>query len=205
MTQRSTRGLRTCTARIWPPSREDVCWPTCLSGLTCRGLPRPPRKLELSKTSFYRYLALLNAPPDIRQALQRGEIGVMQAEKLASVDDPEDRMGLLRVATQGTPQPPIDEDHDNQGEASPDGKPPVTDPGVYSSRGQPRRAGRQDPSWAARKSLELARTLGLDIEVLSRIRKALNPRQMTRPRHHPRLCWWLRALRGRRPLVQRWP
>jgi ParB/RepB/Spo0J family partition protein len=147
-------------------------------------LPRSPasaRKLGLSKTSFYRYLALLSAPSDIRQALQRGEIGVMQAEKLASIKDPDVRSDHLRVATKGTAPSVADEDLGRQSDSSPEGKLPVTDPGVYSSAGLRRGTVRQDPSWASRKSLELSRALKLDIEDLAPITKALNARQMGAP------------------------
>lgn len=138
-----------------------------LAGLLERfDLPRSPasaRKLGLSKTSFYRYLALLKAPSDIRQALQRGEIGVMQAEKLASIKDPEVRSDHLRVATESTAEPLVGEDLGRQSDSSPDGKLPVTDPGGDWSAGQRRGTGRRDPSWAAPKSLELARALKLDV------------------------------------------
>ena len=144
-------------------------------------LPRSPasaRKLGLSKTSFYRYLSLLNAPPDIRQALQRGEIGVMQAEKLASVDDPEDRGRLLRVATQGSPNNRRSmRNHDNQGEAFARWQAARSRIlGVLISADS--RAGQAPQDRAGRhvNRSNWPRTLGLDIEVLSRIRKALNSR-----------------------------
>jgi ParB family chromosome partitioning protein len=67
------------------------------------------RKLGLSKTSFYRYLRLLEAPEDVRQALSDGHLSVRQADELRTVANPQARRDLLAAAKGGTSAAAIDE------------------------------------------------------------------------------------------------
>lgn len=144
-------------------------------------LPRSPdtaRKLGLSKTTFYRYLSLLDAPEDVQKALRDGGIGVMQAEKLATIEGPEIRSRLVKAAVAGAASDRIEETlrRHQAGE-------PVLDQleernaGSGSEESKPS-AQEEDRSWASRKTHELSDALAVSPENLKLITKALNARRI---------------------------
>lgn len=145
-------------------------------------LPRSPdtaRKLGLSKTSFYRYLSLLKAPTDVQEALRDGGIGVMQAEKLATIESPEIRVRLIEAAAAGAAPDRMEEllRRHQAGE-------PVVDQlekgNVGSGSEESKPSGQEDEqSWASRKTHELSNALAVSPENLKPITKGLNARRIS--------------------------
>lgn len=195
-------GLKRVAAIVWPPGsgafesavdtwlenlhRKDLSpieRAHMLSLLMDRfDLPRSPEtatRLGLSKTTFYRYLGLLDAPADVRDALAKGALGLALAERIGGLDAPDVRAGLLRAVEEGVPGSHIDEALAivQAGEAIPEGllgggASAGTDPG--SGGGQ-----RSSEGWSRNKVREIGRTLGLDPADLEPVAMALKARRIS--------------------------
>jgi ParB/RepB/Spo0J family partition protein len=195
-------GLRRVAAIVWPPGSDafESAVDTWLENLHRKdlspleraemlsllmdrfGLPRAPEsatRLGLSKTTFYRYLGLIDAPPDVRDALAKGALGLALAEKIGGVEAPDVRADLLRAAEDGVPARRIDEALSSvrAGEAVPDG----LLGGEAPARRGPGRGGGLGPRerWSENKVRELSRTLGLDPADLEPIAGALKARRVS--------------------------
>jgi ParB/RepB/Spo0J family partition protein len=145
-------------------------------------LPRSPEtatRLGLSKTSFYRYLGLIDTPADVKDALAKGALGLALAERIGGVDAPDIRATLIGAVEDGVPAGRIHEALSGVriGEAIPDSllgnvAPITRDP----DRG---RAGRPSEGWSRNKVRELGRTLGLDPADLEAVAGALKARRIS--------------------------
>jgi hypothetical protein len=145
-------------------------------------LPRSPEtatRLGLSKTTFYRYLGLIDTPADVRDALAKGALGLALAERIGGVDAPDVRGSLLRAVEDGVPAGRIDEALSSvqSGEVIPEG----LLGGEAPARRDPGRGGGQGPreGWSRNKVMELGRTLGLDPSHLEPVARALKARRIS--------------------------
>jgi ParB/RepB/Spo0J family partition protein len=144
-----------------------------------RSSPESAERLGLSTTSFYRYLGLLGAPEDVKQALRARLIGVARAEKLAGVADDVQRAALIEAAWENTAPAQLDEALVQARERTPLSKDLSSD----------RRNGRQAPpgsrrsesgnSWAGRTCARLAAWAGLNVDDLTPIARALQARRLS--------------------------
>ncbi len=146
------------------------------------GLPRGPEtasRLGLSKTSFYRYLALADAPADVREALDAGVLGLAQAERIAAIEPPQVRGNLIQAAKDGVPASRIEEaiESHRAGEAIPT---EVLNPNAPPRHQGPRGGGQESAqTWSLGKVRELSRLLGLKTSALDAIAKALKARRVS--------------------------
>ena len=137
------------------------------------------RRLGLSKTSYYRYLSLLEAPEDVKKALSKGVLGVAQAERIGAIDDAKVRLKVIQAAKAGVSAKRIDQAlSDHRSGESIDDRLIDSEPrsGGNSHRGG---AGASEKTWAKRKASELADTLGLKADALAKIEKALKARRIS--------------------------
>lgn len=145
-------------------------------------LPRSPdtaRKLGLSKTSFYRYLALLKAPEDVQEALRDGGIGVMQAEKLATIEGPEIRSRLVEAAAAGAAPGRIEEMLRRHQAGDPVLDQPTEGKADSGSEKSGPTGDEEKQSWASRKTHELGDALAVAHKALKPITKALSARRIS--------------------------
>jgi ParB/RepB/Spo0J family partition protein len=197
-------GLGRIQAIAWPPEADafDSALDTWLENLHRKdlsphekgrmllllmdrfNLPRSPEtasRLGLSKTSYYRYLGLTEAPADVREALDAGVVGLAQAEKIAAIEPPEVRGSLIQAAKDGVPASRIEEaiDSHRAGEAIPA---EVLKPHLLARRQEPRGGGQASAqTWSRGKVRELSQLLGLKTSELDAIAKALKARRITSP------------------------
>jgi ParB/RepB/Spo0J family partition protein len=177
-------GLEKVSAIVWPPGSDafESAVDTWLENLHRKDLspleranmllllmgrfdlPRSPEtatRLGLSKTTFYRYLGLIDTPADVRDALAKGALGLALAERIGGVEAPDVRASLIQAAEDGVPAGRIDEALSSvqSGEVIPEG----LLGGEATSRGGPGRGGEQGPTegWSRNKVMEFGRTLGL--------------------------------------------
>jgi ParB/RepB/Spo0J family partition protein len=137
-------------------------------------------RLGLSKTSFYRYLALKDAPPDVKTALTDGVLGIAQAERIAGIQATDVRATLIQAVKEGVPAKRIDEaleGHRAGAVISRD----LLKAGVRS-RANGRKGGGHEPdkTWARAKVRELGQSLGLSASGLKPIAAALEARRVNR-------------------------
>jgi ParB/RepB/Spo0J family partition protein len=197
-------GLRGISAIVWPPRSDafESAVDTWLENLHRKDLfpleranmllllmdrfdlPRSPEtatRLGLSKTTFYRYLGLIDTPADVRDALAKGALGLALAERIGGVDAPDVRGSLLRAVEDGVPAGRIDEALSSvqSGEVIPEG----LLGGEAPARRDPGRGGGQGPreGWSRNKVRELGRTLGLDPADLEPVARALKARRISSP------------------------
>lgn len=195
-------GLGRVSAIVWPPGSDalESAVDTWLENLHRKDLspleranmlvllmdrfdlPRSPEtasRLGLSKTTFYRYLGLIDTPADVRDALAKGALGLALAEKIGGVEAPDVRASLLRAVEDGVPVSRIDEalSSARAGQPIPDG---VLATGAPAGR-DPGRGGGQRPGegWSRNKVRELARTLDLDPAKLEPVARALKARRIS--------------------------
>ncbi len=195
-------GLPKVRSVVWPPGADafDAAMDTWLENLHRKDLAplergrmlalllerfRLPRsvetahKLGLSKTSFYRYLGLLDAPEDVKEALGTGALGVVQAERLATIEDPDVRARLIKSIEQGLSGKRLEEAlaRHRAGEPLPEHL-LNAEPGSEKS-GRLAVARQEERAWARRKTRELARALGLGASELNPLAKALQARRIS--------------------------
>lgn len=195
-------GLKRVAAIVWPPGSDafESAVDTWLENLHRKDLsslerahmlsllmdrfdlPRAPEtatRLGLSKTTFYRYLGLIDAPADVRDALGRGTLGIALAERIGGVEAPDVRASLIRALEEGVPGVRIDEALTivQAGEAIPDG---LLGGGALAGR-DPGPGKGQTPSegWSRNKVRELRRTLGIDPADLEGVAEALKARRVS--------------------------
>lgn len=135
-------------------------------------------RLGLSKTSFYRYLGLKDAPADVKKALTDGVLGIAQAERIAAIEVPDVRATLIQAAKEGVPAKRVDEaleGHRAGAVISRD----LLKAGVRS-RANGRKGGGHEPhkTWARAKVRELGQSLGLNASGLKPIAAVLEARRV---------------------------
>jgi ParB family chromosome partitioning protein len=197
-------GLGRVSAIVWPPGSDvfESAVDTWLENLHRKDLspleranmllllmdrfdlPRSPEtatRLGLSKTTFYRYVGLIDTPADVRDALAKGALGVALAERIGGVEAPDVRANLIQAAEDGVPAGRIDEALSSvqSGEAIPEG----LLGGEAPARRDPGRGGEQGPreGWWRNKVMEFGRTLGLGPADLEPVARALKARRISGP------------------------
>ena len=195
-------GLGGVPAIVWPPGADafDSALDTWLENLHRKdllpleraemlsllmdrfGLPRSPEtatRLGLSKTSFYRYLSLMEAPADVKEALTTRVLGLAQAERIAAIEAPEVRASLIQAGKEGVAASRIDDALNSYraGEAI-SGEILKAD---APSRRDGQRGGGQNSgqTWSRSKVRGLGHTLGLKPSDLEPIARALKTRRVT--------------------------
>ena len=135
-------------------------------------------RLGLSKTSFYRYLALKDAPADVKKALTDGVVGVAQAERIAAIQTADARATLIQAAKEGVPAERIDEALEGYRAGAVNSR-DLLKAGVRS-RANGRKGGGHEPdmTWARAKVRELRQSLGLKASDLKPIALALEARRI---------------------------
>lgn len=136
------------------------------------------KRLGLSKTSFYRYLGLNDAPADVKKALTDGVLGVAQGERIAAIEAPDVRATLIQAAREGVSGKRIDEALEGHWAGAVISR-DLLKPGARS-RANGRKGGGHEPekTWARAKVRELGQSLTLKASDLKPIALALEARRV---------------------------
>ncbi len=194
--------LSAVPAIVWPPGADafDSALDTWLENLHRKDLspleraemlsllmerfdlPRSPEtaaRLGLSKTSFYRYLSLTQAPADVKQALADGTLGLAHGERIAAIGSPEVRAQLIRAAEGGLSARQIDIALNSYraGEGIPEHV--LRSDGRFSRNGRRSRGQVSEETWARGKVRELSDALGVNSASLDPVAKALKARHVS--------------------------
>ncbi|HLC21097.1 MAG TPA: hypothetical protein VJM10_03190, partial [Candidatus Methylomirabilis sp.] len=145
-------------------------------------LPRSPEtaaRLGLSKTSFYRYLGLIEVPADVKEALANGVLGLAQGERIAVIEAREIRSSLIQAAKEGVPASRIDEALNSYRAGGPISAEMLRAGAPSRRNGQ--RGGGQKPAetWSRNKVRDLGQTLSLNPPDLEPIARALRARRVS--------------------------
>lgn len=135
-------------------------------------------RLGLSKTSFYRYLGLKDAPADVKRALTDGVLGVAQAERIAAIEAADVRATLIQAAKEGVPAKRIDDALEGHRAGA------VISRNLLKAGARSRANGRKggghepDKTWARAKVRELGQSLALKASDLKPIALAMEARRI---------------------------
>ena len=194
-------GLTRVSAIVWPEGGEayDSAIDTWLENLHRKDLsplerggmlallmnrfelPRSAEtalRLGLSKTSFYRYLGLNDAPADVKKALTDGVLGVAQGERIAAIQAPDVRATFIHAAREGVSAKRIDEALEGHRAGA------VIPRDLLKAGARLRANGRKggghepDKTWARAKVRELGQSLALKASDLKPIVLALEARRI---------------------------